>query len=169
MLESKFESLVYIYHYLTKYYVYLKLKISCDLSKFRTLARISASFWGSSFSSSFKDRPVTYVNSDWAVWQFLIPFLLKKFVMLTQSLYKNSNPCGWLGSTDWLTSINQHWLSCHRILYSLKRMRDILNIWILMFSIILRLFYQAINAHLKSACTKWHRLYRVFIISIVSS
>ena len=74
--------------------IYLRLKISCDLSKSLTRANISASLLGHSLSSSDNENPVILVNSLCGLKQLRTPFFSKKLLTFTQSRYKNSSPFG---------------------------------------------------------------------------
>lgn len=82
-----------------------------------------------SFKASMSN-PLILLNSSWWVIISWTPFPEKNDVMFRQSLSKNSNPWGWEGSTDWLTSMTYSRPSNQSKLYSLR-----------------------------SACTRWHWLY----------
>jgi hypothetical protein len=72
---------------------------------------------------------------------------------LVQSLKRKSSPLGWIGSTAWLTSINQHSFSHHRMLYlekkENKRKKKMEKSGVLK---------EGGGYSDRSACTRWHTL-----------
>ena len=79
--------------------------------------------------SQLTPNSLTLLKSSCAGTTLGTPHLLKNSTTFVQSLYKNSRACGWNGSTDWLTSINHSFSSCHSMLYSLRSAWISLHCW----------------------------------------
>ena len=87
---------------------------SVDYHDFTTCAKNSWSLW------ALISSPDTQLNNWWGPMTSATPDREKKLDTFLQSLRRNSSPCGWEGSTDWLTSMKCTFPWCHSMLYSLR-------------------------------------------------